>query len=456
MNTNEFAQDLLHGIKYILSHLGVPQNILNQLDIAIYLILILVIAIIAERIVHSGILHFSRRILKYKQLTVLSNLIEYNALKRLSYIIPPLIMAALLPFAFPHDTATLNILEKITWIYFFIMLSISINTVLSSVGDAMMTNGELHDRPIKGFIQIMQVLFSCIIVIVVISILINKSPINLITGLGAFAAVLMLIFKDSILGFVAGVLLAKNDMIHIGDWIEIEGSSVNGTVIDISLTIVKVQNFDNTIVTIPPYTLVTQEFINWRGMSESGGRRIMRQYDLKLDYIKPCTPEFLERMKQFDEDLATYISTKQQQANEGKVANTENPAGLVNGTIETNAGLLRAYMNIYLKRHPSINQDLLVMVRTLAPTANGLPLQLWCFSANKVWPSYESIQAEIMEHFVSVLPYFELYPFQNPSSRDYILSGLLEGGTQADQLYGIPWNTLRPHQEEKNEETQKS
>ena len=320
----------------------------------------------------------------------------------------------------------------------------------------MMTNGELHDRPIKGFIQIMQVLFSCIIVIVVISILINKSPINLITGLGAFAAVLMLIFKDTILGFVAGVLLAKNDMLHIGDWIEIEGSSVNGTVIDISLTIVKVQNFDNTIVTIPPYTLVTQEFINWRGMSESGGRRIMRQYDLKLDYIKPCTPEFLERMKQFDEDLATYISTKQQQANEGKVANTENPAGLVNGTIETNAGLLRAYMNIYLKRHPSINQDLLVMVRTLAPTANGLPLQLWCFSANKVWPSYESIQAEIMEHFVSVLPYFELYPFQNPSSRDYILSGLLEGGTQADQLYGIPWNTLRPHQEEKNEETQKS
>lgn len=182
----------------------------------------------------------------------------------------------------------------------------------------------------------------------------------------------------------------------------------------------------------------------------------MRQYDLKLDYIKPCTLEFLERMKQFDEDLATYISTKQQQTNEGKVANTENPAGLVNGTIETNAGLLRAYMNIYLKRHPSINQDLLVMVRTLAPTANGLPLQLWCFSANKVWPSYESIQAEIMEHFVSVLPYFELYPFQNPSSRDYILSGLLEGGTQADQLYGIPWNTLRPHQEEKNEETQKS
>ncbi len=456
MNTNKFAEDLLQGIKYILSHLGIPPKVLDQLDIAIYLILILTIAIIAERIVHSAILRFSRRILQYKQLTVVSNLIEYNALKRLSYVIPPLIIAALLPFAFTHNILVLSILEKITWIYFFVMLAISINTILSSVGDALMTKGELHDRPIKGFIQILQVLFSCIIAIIVISILINKSPFNLITGLGAFAAVLLLIFKDTILGFVAGVLLAKNDMIHIGDWIEIDGSSVNGIVIDISLTVVKVQNFDNTIVTIPPYTLVTQEFINWRGMSESGGRRIMRQYDLKLDYIKPCTPDFLERMKQFDPDLANYISIKQKQAEEGKVVNTENPAGIVNGTIETNAGLLRAYMNIYLKRHPSINQNLLVMVRTLAPTANGLPLQIWCFSANKVWPSYESIQAEILEHFVSVLPYFELYPFQNASARDYIISGLLEVGIKADQLYGIPWNTFRPQEKENNSNTEKT
>ena len=154
----------------------------------------------------------------------------------------------------------------------------------------------------------------CVAIIVIISILINKSPLNLITGLGAFAAVLMLIFKDTILGFVAGVLLSENDMVHIGDWIEMPQNNVNGVVMDITLNIVKVQNFDNTIVTIPPYSLVSGSFINWRGMTESGGRRIMREYALKLDYIQPCTPEFLEKMKKFDADLADFITEKQKQA----------------------------------------------------------------------------------------------------------------------------------------------
>ena len=167
-----------------------------------------------------------------------------------------------------------------------------------------MNKEQLQNRPMKGFIQIFQVIFSCIAIIVIISILINKSPLNLITGLGAFAAVLMLIFKDTILGFVAGVLLSENDMVHIGDWIEMPQNNVNGVVMDITLNIVKVQNFDNTIVTIPPYSLVSGSFINWRGMTESGGRRIMREYALKLDYIQPCTPEFLEKMKKFDADLA--------------------------------------------------------------------------------------------------------------------------------------------------------
>ena len=266
-------------------------------------------------------------------------------------------------------------------------------------------------------------------------------------GLGAFAAVLMLIFKDTILGFVAGVLLSENDMVHIGDWIEMPQNNVNGVVMDITLNIVKVQNFDNTIVTIPPYSLVSGSFINWRGMTESGGRRIMREYALKLDYIQPCTPEFLEKMKKFDADLADFITEKQKQAAEGKVANTDNPAGLVNGTIDTNVGLLRAYMTLYLKRHPFISKDLLLMVRTLAPTENGLPVQIYCFSSNKNWPSYESIQAEIMEHFVSVLPEFGLYPFQNPTARDYVISGLIESGKDLSTVDGIPWHSVLPKEE---------
>lgn len=447
MNRNEFAQTLLTWIKDFLSWLGIPRHLLNELDEIIFLIIIIAIAFAVGKAVHYLSLRFTRKILKYKKINFLSSLIEYNALRKLSAVIPPLIISALLPFAFDYHSIWFMVSEKITWIYFFIALLFSVNAILNSVGDVLMNKEQLQNRPLKGFIQIFQVIFSCIAIIAIISILINKSPLNLITGLGAFAAVLILIFKDTILGFVAGVLLSQNDMVHIGDWIEMPQNNVNGVVQDISLNIVKVQNFDNTIVTIPPYSLVSGSFINWRGMAESGGRRIMREYALKLDYIQPCTPEFLEKMKKFDSDLASFITTKQQQATEGKVANTDNPAGLVNGTIDTNVGLLRAYMTLYLKRHPFISKELLLMVRTLAPTENGLPVQIYCFSANKNWPSYESIQAEIMEHFVSVLPEFGLYPFQNASARDYIISGIIEAGKDLSTVDGIPWHSILPKEE---------
>ena len=424
MNTNEFARILLTWIKSFLSWIGIPRDRLNELDEIIFLILIVVIAFAVGAVFHYLSVRFTRKVLKYKNISFLSSLIEYNALRKMSAVIPPLIISALLPFVFDYRSTWFTVSEKITWIYFFIALLFSVNAVLNSVGNVLMNKEQLQNRPMKGFIQIFQVIFSCVAIIVIISILINKSPLNLITGLGAFAAVLMLIFKDTILGFVAGVLLSENDMVHIGDWIEMPQNNVNGVVMDITLNIVKVQNFDNTIVTIPPYSLVSGSFINWRGMTESGGRRIMREYALKLDYIQ-----------------------KQKQAAEGKVANTDNPAGLVNGTIDTNVGLLRAYMTLYLKRHPFISKDLLLMVRTLAPTENGLPVQIYCFSSNKNWPSYESIQAEIMEHFVSVLPEFGLYPFQNPTARDYVISGLIESGKDLSTVDGIPWHSVLPKEE---------
>ena len=447
MSTNEFARILLTWIKSFLSWIGIPRDRLNELDEIIFLILIVVIAFAVGAVFHYLSVRFTRKVLKYKNISFLSSLIEYNALRKMSAVIPPLIISALLPFAFDYRSTWFTVSEKITWIYFFIALLFSVNAVLNSVGNVLMNKEQLQNRPMKGFIQIFQVIFSCVAIIVIISILINKSPLNLITGLGAFAAVLMLIFKDTILGFVAGVLLSENDMVHIGDWIEMPQNNVNGVVMDITLNIVKVQNFDNTIVTIPPYSLVSGSFINWRGMTESGGRRIMREYALKLDYIQHCTPEFLVKMKKYDAALADFNTEKQKQAAEGKVANTDNPAGLVNGTIDTNVGLLRAYMTLYLKRHPFISKDLLLMVRTLAPTENGLPVQIYCFSSNKNWPSYESIQAEIMEHFVSVLPEFGLYPFQNPTARDYVISGLIESGKDLSTVDGIPWHSVLPKEE---------
>ncbi len=448
MNTNEFALTLLSGIKDFLTWIGVPRHMLDKLDEILFLVLIVFIAFLFAAVVHAVSVHFARKILKRKNAGVLDTLVKYGVFRKLTAVIPPLIVSALLPFAFSKDSAWFIVGDKVTWIYFFIALIVSVNAILNTVGDALKNNRQLKNRPMKGFIQIFQVVFTCVAVIVIVSILINKSPFNLITGLGAFTAVLMLVFKDTILGLVAGVMISEDDMLRIGDWIEMPQNGINGIVTDISLDVVKVQNFDNTIVTVPPYSLVSGSFVNWRGMSESGGRRIMREYTLKLDYIKPCTPEFLKRMKDFDTELAQFITEKQKQAADGKTVNTDNPAGLVNGTIDTNLGLLRAYMTLYLRRHPSVSRELLLMVRTLAPTGNGLPVQIYCFSANKNWPSYESIQAEIMEHFVSVLPAFELYPFQSADARDAIVSGLIESGKiDLSAISGIPWHTLRPEKD---------
>lgn len=438
MNPNEFARTLLLGIKNLLSWIGIPHRLLDGLDEILFLACIVAIAFAVAAVIRLLSVRAAKRVLRRKHPDFFDSLFRYGVFRKSTALIPPLIVSALLPFAFAADSAWFTLSERITWIYFFIVLTVSANAILNTVGDTLKNDGQLKNRPVKGFIQIVQVIVTCIGLIAVVSILIDKSPVNLITGLGAFTAVLMLVFKDPILGLVAGVMISENDMLRIGDWIQMPQNGIDGTVTDISLTVIKVQNFDNTIVTVPPYSLVSGSFVNWRGMDESGGRRIMREYALELDCIKPCTPEFLERMKAFDEELAQFIAEKQRQAAAGEVANTENPAGLVNGTIETNVGLLRAYMTLYLRRHPFVSRDLLLMVRTLPATENGLPIQLYCFSADKNWPSYESIQSEIMEHFAAVLPAFGLRAFQRAGARDLLLGGIAAAGkTDLSAIAGI-------------------
>ena len=369
--------------------------------------------------------------------------IKDGLLRRILWVVLPLVVAEVLPFVLDTTKHWYVVLQHAVWIWFVLAVVMGVNSVLRALGSMWLAKSRMHDRPLKGLVQILQVLVAFLGAIVVVSILIGKSPLTLITGLGAFAAVLMLIFKDSILGFVAGVLLAENDMVHIGDWIEMPSNNVNGVVLDVSLTIVKVRNWDNTIVTIPPYTLISESFINWRGMMHSEGRRITCGVTLMYDYIKPCTPAFLDKMKEFDADLAEFIIRKQEQKSIGVEVDTNNPEGLVDGSILTNAGLLRAYLTLYLKRHPCVNTGLLLMVRTLPSTDNGLPLQLYCFSKNKVWAAYESIQAGIMEHLLSVLPVFELHAYQNSSARDNVINGLLEGGYDADRIHDLPWGIIK-------------
>ena len=439
----KFAEFLVKWIKKLLSHTGLPEHTLDRFDTLISVVVATLIAIIITVVIYRLTLFLCKRLLRHKEYTFLNKLLKYRTLRKAAHIVPPVIINAMLPLLLNTSAIVMRYIENLVWLYFIIAVVITTNALLKSLGESAFTNSRYHDRPIKGFIQITKFIVYIIATIIIVSILTNKSPLYLIGGLGAFAAVLLLITKDSIMGFVGGFLLLENDMVRLGDWIEMHGTNINGIVTDISLTIVKVQNFDNTIVTIPPYSLINNSFTNWRGMTDSGGRRIARGYTVKVDNITPCDKALLDRVRGFDADLDDYITRKCEQKSKGQTANTANPEGLVNGTVDTNAGLFRAYAEIYLRKHPLIRKDMLILVRSLTPTDTGLPMQFYCFTSLTDWHDYESIQSEIMEHFASVMPLFGLYPFQTSGSRDTIISGLLEGSFPITHIEAMPYRTTR-------------
>ena len=439
----EVADFLSSRIALLLGKLGVPSSVAGKIDTLILVLLLLLVIFMVAEIVYRVAIFLSRRIQKRRHYLFLEKVTVKKRLRKIVYILPPIMISSMLPFVLDSGRPFFIYAEHIVWIYFVIAVVVAVNALLSAIGESVFTNSRYHDRPIKGFIQISKVIVYLIATIVVISIITNKSPVYLIGGLGAFAAVLMLISKDSIMGFVGGFLLLENDMVRLGDWIEMPGTSINGNVIDISLTIVKVRNWDNTIATVPPYTLRNETFLNWRGMTESGGRRIARGYTIKLDSIKPCSDSMLRRVSKLNAEFAQFITRKVEQKQKKRVENTANSDGLINGTIDTNAGLFRAYAAIYLRQHPLISKDMMIMVRTLEPNENGLPIQFYCFTSDTEWSHYESIQSEIMEHFASVIPLFELYPFQSAGARDTVISGLLEGQYPIERIEGLPYKTVR-------------
>lgn len=405
-------------IKRILDYIGMPEELPEGVKIALYILFILLAAFILAEIIYRIGIFIVRRIPQMQKHTFLSKLAERSFLRKQIGIIPPLVMYAMLPIVFDTSNVFFKYIETAVWIYFIIMITRATTTIVSSAGDAVFKKSKFHDRPIKGFIQVANIVIYIVMTILIISALTHKSPLYLIGGLGAFAAVLMLIAKDSIMGFVGGFLLLENDMIRIGDWIELPGKPINGIVFDISLTIVKVRNFDNTIATVPPYTLINESFLNWRGMSESGGRRIARGYTVKLDSIKPCDNTLMEKAKKLDSHFARNI--------ENSISNNNAP--------DTNAELFRMYALTYLKNHSMIRKDMLIMVRTLEPTENGLPIQFYCFTNTTTWDVYESIQAGIMEHFATAMPLFGLQPFQSTSARDTIVSGMIEANYPYEKI----------------------
>jgi miniconductance mechanosensitive channel len=274
-----------------------------------------------------------------------------------------------------------------------------------------------REMPIRGFVQLLKILVHLTGLILAIAVVLNKSPVYVLSGLGVAMALLVLLFKDTILGFVAGIQLAANRMVAQGDWITVPQHGADGDVLEITLTAVKVQNFDKTIVTIPTYALISESFQNWRGMREAGGRRIKRAVYIDMDTIRFCTEEMLQRFADI-RYLSDYLRGKREEIGAWNAARQVDQTSPVNERRLTNIGTFRAYLVSYLKHHPLIRQDMLLLVRPLAPTEHGLPIEVYAFCAETAWPDYEAAQAAIFDHILAVVPEFDLRAFQAPAGSD--------------------------------------
>ena len=381
------------------------------------LALILGIGIITEILLRRIAIRMFKALIAKTKTTWDDAVVEAGFLDRLTLFLPGVLVYRLLDVFFPPMSRSW-ILTKTCMNIVLILLGVTaLDSILNAVSVVYSESKRARTVPIKGFIQVAKIVIYFISGIFIFSAVIGKSPLYLFSGLGALTAVLMLIFKDAILGFVAGIQLTTNKMVSIGDWLEMPKYGADGDVIDIALTTVKVQNWDKTITTIPTYALISDSFKNWRGMSESGGRRIKRSINIDVNTIKFCDDQMLERFAKI-QYIREYLETKKQDIATHNKQTGADTACRVNGRRLTNVGTFRAYVVAYLKAHPMIHQDMTFLVRQLQPTEHGLPIEIYVFSKDQVWANYEAIQADIFDHILAVIPEFDLRLFQMPSGVD--------------------------------------
>ncbi|WP_421132445.1 mechanosensitive ion channel family protein [Alteromonas sp. A079] len=331
--------------------------------------------------------------------------------RRLMHLFPALFIFLITPVLIHEESLLQGMLIKGSQLYMLYSGLLGIFALLSTIEDVYNASAFSRRAPITGFIQVAKLAFAILTILFSISLIVDRSPLLLVSGLTAIAAVLLLIFRDTILGFVAGIQIAANRMFNTGDWISMPKYEVDGEIQEIGLTNVKVQNWDKTISTLPTYSLTTEAVKNWRGMQESGGRRIKRAVYIDIHSIKLCDNEMLDRFSNI-RYIKDYIEKKKHDLRAYHQDSAIDESDLLNSRRLTNIGTFRAYLEAYLRKHPDINQDLTLMVRQLPPNELGLPLELYCFSAHKEWVVYEKVQADIFDHVMAMLSLFDLNAYQ--------------------------------------------
>lgn len=411
----------------------------------ICIIIIVFIAWIAHFFTRQIILRIVHRVAKRTKTVWDDILVKNKVFRGLAHLVPAFILYYTADFSFPDlhqelselDASTLEALSvdyyfsltgfiaRLARIYFILIIVYVANSVLNAAMEIYNTTNYAHHRPIKGYVQLVKILVYSMAGILVIAALLGKDPTVLLAGLGAMAAVLILVFKDTILGFVASIQLSANNMVNVGDWIAMKSHNADGTVTDITLNTVKVQNWDKTISTIPTYALVSESFNNWKGMEESDGRRIKRSVSLDMSSIKFCDSAMLNRFEKF-ELIRDYVIQKENELKEYNEQKNISDEDYISGRHQTNVGVFRKYLEVYLRQHPMINLEMTFLIRQLQPTGKGLPIEIYVFSKDQEWANYEAIQSDIFDHIFAVIPEFELKVFQEPTGSDISKIGSLK------------------------------
>ncbi|WP_340158140.1 mechanosensitive ion channel domain-containing protein [uncultured Maribacter sp.] len=408
--------DDFHKILFnYLTEAGLSTTAASYLNLAILLIVALVLAWFLDLLIWKVLRSVSLRLAR-KSKTNFDNFLVANRVPRyLAHIVPLSILIEFVPFAFIGFDYAAEIVLKFLHVLFVVLALYVVKSVFTSINDYLKTKPRFRDKPMGSYIQVFMIFAWVVGIFTIFAIITEIQVWKFFTALGAGSAVILLIFKDSILGLVASIQVSINDMVRIGDWISFDKFGADGDVIEISLATVKVQNFDKTITTIPTYALISDSFKNWRGMQDSGGRRIKRALILSQKSIRFLSETDLEEFEKI-QLIAPYLKTRNEQINSYNTSNNINKGLAINGRNLTNIGVFRKYVNDYLETHSAINKGMTLMVRQLPPTPQGIPLEIYAFSSDKRWENYEYVMADIFDHLLAALPYFHLQVYEIPVS----------------------------------------
>jgi miniconductance mechanosensitive channel len=410
-------EDFRKWIESLLRDAGVAGDWIPYLRLIVLLILLGIVLYVAFFVTRRYVIRYLHSFLKKTPAKWDDVLADNKTFENLAHIVPAIIVKIFVPILFRDFEEMVPVVDKMIDIYLVIVGMLVFVSLLRAAEYLVQQSQAFNHKPIASYFQLARIILYITAGITVISLLLNKSPLVLLGAFGAMTAIILLIFKDTILGVVASVQISSNDMVRVGDWIEMPKFNADGDVIAINLHTVKVRNWDKTITTIPTYNLITDSFKNWRGMHESGGRRIKRTILINLRSVRFVDPETRERYKRFYL-IRDYITERQAEIERYNAEHDFDTSELINGRRMTNIGVFRKYAEAYLRNHKGVRQDMTLLVRHLAIEDKGLPLEIYCFTNTVVWAEYESIQADIFDHLLSAIPYFGLEVFQQPAGSD--------------------------------------